>query len=127
MRGVYADHLDYGRPARPRSRTELLLHAKAFIEANLGDPNLDPEQIARACSISTRYLHRLFELEGQSVCDWIRTERLDRCRHDLLDPAFSDQTIISISSRWGLPNLPHFSRLFRTAYGSSPRAFRATR
>jgi AraC-like DNA-binding protein len=127
VRGVYADHLDYGRPARPRSRTELLLHAKAFIEANLGDPNLDPEQIARACSISTRYLHRLFELEGQSVCDWIRTERLDRCRHDLLDPAVSDQTIISISSRWGLPNLPHFSRLFRTAYGSSPRAFRATR
>ena len=125
VRGVYADRLASERPTRLRSTTELLLHAKAFIAANLGDPRLDPAQIARACSISTRYLHRLFELEGQSVCDYIRTERLNRCRHDLLDPAFADQTIVSIASRWGLPNQPHFSRVFRTAYGRSPREFRA--
>jgi AraC-like DNA-binding protein len=127
VRGVYADRLELERPTRLRSRTELLLHAKAFIGANLGDPDLDPEQIARACSISTRYLHRLFEAEGQSVCEWLRTERLDRCRHDLLDPAFADQTIVAIASRWGLPNAPHFSRLFRSAYGRSPREFRSSR
>lgn len=127
VRGVYADRIDSGRPARMRSRTELLLHAKAYIEANLGDPRLSPDQIARACSISTRYLHRLFEQEGQSVSEWIRSERLHRCRHDLLDPAFADHTIIAIATRWGLPNLPHFSRLFRNAYGSSPREFRAAR
>ena len=127
VRGVYVDRLEYGRPPRLRSRTELLLQAKAFIVAHLSDSDLAPERIARACAISTRYLHRLFELEGQSVCDWIRSERLERCRHDLVDPAFADHTIISIASRWGLPNLPHFSRLFRTAYGSSPREFRASR
>jgi len=127
VRGVYADRIDSDRPSRLRSRTELLLHAKAYIEANLGDPRLGPDQIARACSISTRYLHRLFEHEGQSVSEWIRTERLHRCRHDLLDPAFADQTIIAIATRWGLPNLPHFSRLFRNTYGSSPREFRAAR
>jgi AraC-like DNA-binding protein len=127
VRGVYVDRLEYERPARLRSRTELLLHAKAFIEENLSDPDLDPDEIARACSISTRYLHRLFELEGQTVCDWIRTERLDRCRRELLDPAFADHTIIAIASRWGLLNLSHFSRLFRTTYGRSPREFRAAR
>jgi AraC-like DNA-binding protein len=125
VRGVYANRLESERPARLRSRTELLLHAKAYIAANLGDPTLDPGQIARACAISTRYLHRLFELEGQSVCDWIRAERLDRCRRDLLDPAFAEQTVIAIASRWGLLNLPHFSRLFRATYGRSPREFRA--
>jgi AraC-like DNA-binding protein len=127
VRGVYADRLESERSPRPRTRTELLLHAKAYIDANLGDANLGPEQIARACSISTRYLHRLFELEGQSVCESIRAARLDRCRHDLLDPAYADQTIVAIATRWGLPSLPHFSRLFRSAYGRSPREFRASR
>jgi AraC-like DNA-binding protein len=44
----------------------------ASIEARLGDPELDPDQIARASFISTRYLHKLFESEGTSVCRWIR-------------------------------------------------------
>ena len=127
VRGLYADRMDSERPERLRSRFGLLLHARAYIDANLSDPQLGPERIARACSISTRYLHRLFELDGQTVCDWIRTERLDRARHDLLDPAFADHTIVAIASRWGLPNQPHFSRLFRAAYGSSPRDYRAAR
>ena len=125
--GVYVDRLDRSRPSRLRSRTELLLHAQAFIEANLGDPRLGPEQVARACSISTRYLHRLFEPSDQSVSAWIRAERLERCRRDLVDPVFADQTVAAIASRWGLPSLPHFSRLFRTAYGCSPREFRSGR
>ena len=49
--------------------------------------DLDPEEIARASFISTRYLHKLFEAEGTSVCRWIRASRLERCRRDLLDPA----------------------------------------
>ena len=58
------------------------------------------------------------------MCDFIRSARLDRCRRDLLDPAFADQPISAIASRWGLPSAPHFSRLFRQAYGCSPREFR---
>jgi AraC-like DNA-binding protein len=66
----------------------------------------------------------VFEAEGLRVCDFIRSARLDRCRRDLLDPAFADQPISAIASRWGLPSAPHFSRLFRQAYGCSPREFR---
>jgi AraC-like DNA-binding protein len=80
--------------------------------------------VARACFISTRYLHRVFAGQGLSVCDWIRSERLERCRNDLVDPAYADLSISAIASRWGLPSAPHFSRLFRDAYGCSPREFR---
>ncbi len=93
---------------------------QSYIEANLGDPDLDPVRIARASFISTRYLHKLFEAEGTSVCTWIRTSRLERCRRDLLDPALVHQSIISIATRWGIPGPQHFSRLFRSAYGCSP-------
>ena len=103
-------------PTRLRSRAEILLNVQSFIETNLGDPDLGPEEIARASFISTRYLHKLFETEGTSVCQWIRAARLERCRRDLLDPALRHQTILAIATRWGLPGPQHFSRLFRAAY-----------
>lgn len=123
VRRLYAD-LGATQPQPPRSRAELLLHAQAYIESNLGDPRLNPERVARACFISTRYLHQVFADEDLSVCDWIRAARLERCRRDLLDAAFADRSIAMIASRWGIPSPPHFSHLFRAAYGCSPREFR---
>ncbi len=110
--------------APSRSRAEILLNVESFIEANIGDPLLDPEDIARATFISTRYLHKLFAAEGTSVCSWIRSARLEGCRRDLVDPTLRDETILTIASRWGLTGPQHFCRLFRSAYGCSPREFR---
>ncbi len=124
VRGLYTAPVRTREPARPRSRAEILLNAQSFIEANLGDRNLDPEEIARASFVSTRYLHKLFQSEGKSVCRWIRTARLEHCRRDLLDPSLRSETILAIASRWGLPGAPHFSRLFRSAYGCSPSELR---
>jgi AraC-like DNA-binding protein len=125
VRGVYAGASSGARePTGLRSRAEILLNVQSFIEANLGHPGLGPEEIARASFISTRYLHKLFEGEGTSVCQWIRAARLERCRRDLLDPALRDQTILSIASSWGLPSPQHFSRLFRAAYACSPSELR---
>jgi AraC-like DNA-binding protein len=124
VRRLYVDLDASGPPAAPRSRAELLLRAQAYIAGNLGDPSLDPEQVAHACFISTRYLHRVFGEQGLSVCESIRAARLDRCRRDLINPALADEPISTIASRWGLPNLPHFSRLFRAAFGCSAREFR---
>jgi AraC-like DNA-binding protein len=124
VRSLYPDPARAEESQRLRSRAEILLKVESFIEANLGDPDLDPDEIARASFISTRYLHKLFEAEGTSVCEWIRATRLDRCRRDLLDPALDHLTILTIASRWGLPGAQHFSRLFRAAYGRSPREVR---
>ncbi len=124
IRGLYTSSSQVRETVRLRTRTEILLNIQAFIEANLDDPYLDPERIARASFISTRYLHKLFEAEGTSVCRWIRTTRLERCRRDLLDPALDHETILAIASRWGLPGPQQFSRLFRSAYGCSPSELR---
>ena len=99
---------------------------KAFIDANLTDPALSPEDIARRHYISRSYLDKLFAAEGTSVWESIKAKRLDRCRRDLLDPAMDAESIFEIALRWGFVSAPHFSRAFRATYGVSPRDFRAT-
>jgi AraC-like DNA-binding protein len=109
----------------PAPSPSLLPQVRAHIERNLGDPALGPASIAAAHFISTRSLHRLFAEEDCTVSEWIRRARLERCRRDLADPALARDTIGAIATRWGMPDAAHFSRLFRAAYGCSPREHRA--
>lgn len=106
------------------SRTALLQGAKEYVESRLPDLDLGPDAIARTQHISTRTLHRLFETDGDTVAGWIRHRRLQRCRDDLVDPASDGITVSAIGARWGLPDAAHFSRLFKSAYGCSPREYR---
>jgi AraC-like DNA-binding protein len=123
IRALYAAEPESGAP-RPGSAEALRQDIAAYIEANLGDPDLDPGSIARAMPISPGYLHRLFAAESTTVCGMIRARRLERCRHDLLDPAFADEPIARIAMRWGFVSAAHFSRAFRAAYGASPSEVR---
>jgi AraC-like DNA-binding protein len=80
--------------------------------------------IAAAHQISTRYLHKIFHDQGLTVAGWIRQRRLERCHRDLADPVLRSHPIHAIATRWGFSDSAHFSRLFRAAYGTSPRDYR---
>ncbi|MEU5579157.1 helix-turn-helix domain-containing protein [Streptomyces huasconensis] len=111
----------------PEERREALrAQVRQFIRHHLADP-LTPESIAAAHQLSRRSLYSLFEGDGPSVAAWIRQERLERCRRDLADPRWAGQPIHAIAARWGFPDKAHFSRLFRSTYGASPRDFRCRR
>jgi AraC-like DNA-binding protein len=118
--------LDGPAERRAAPASPLLTQVKAHIERHLGDPALGPTSIAAAHFISPRYLHRLFRAEGCTVSAWIRRARLERCRRDLADPALARETILAVATRWGMPDAAYFSRIFRAAYGCSPREFRAS-
>jgi AraC-like DNA-binding protein len=105
-------------------RGALVRRIRAFIDSHLGDPELTPAAVAAAHHISLRYLHKLFEPERHGVAGLIRQRRLERCRHDLLDPAQVDRPVAGIAARWGFSSAAHFSRVFREAYGLPPAAFR---
>jgi len=122
---LFASELDIGLEGANEPRRRLLNQIKHFIEANLDDDSLSPGQIAAAHYISVRQLHQLFQTEGSSVSTWIRTRRLEHCRRMLIDPVHSGRSVSEIGARWGLPDAPHFSRVFKAAYGASPRQFRA--
>ncbi|MFE1272784.1 helix-turn-helix domain-containing protein [Streptomyces sp. NPDC058758] len=100
-----------------------LQRVKEHILRNLGDPDLSPSRIAEAHFMSVRYLHRLFQLEDLTVGGWIRTQRLERCRRELLRPRAAQAGVAAIAQRWGFVSPSHFSRVFRAAYGTTPRAW----
>ena len=104
----------------------LVAQASKFIDEHLTDSELCSKTIADAHFVSVRLLQKSFEAEGMSVSALIRTRRLERCRRDLVDPACRHLPIALIGHRWGFPDAAHFSRLFRNAYGASPREFRKT-
>ena len=105
-------------------RAALIMRIKAFIEARLEDPELTSSAIAQAHNISLRYLQRLFECDAITVTEWIRRRRLERCKNDLVNPRFAATSVGAIAARWGLKDPSYFSRLFKFAYGSTPREFR---
>lgn len=104
-------------------RAAHLMRIESFVRERLGDADLDPETIAAACQISTRYLHELFRDTGRTIAGWIRDLRLDRCRLELADPA-RRRTIAEIAYRAGFSDQAQFSRLFKARFGASPRDFR---
>ncbi|MFE4590905.1 helix-turn-helix domain-containing protein [Streptomyces laurentii] len=106
----------------PHGNRALRLRIQAFIDRRLADPELTPQAIARAHHISVRYLHKLFENEDATVNRWIQRRRLDRSRRDLA--LHRNVTIAAVAHQWGFASAAHYSRVFRAAYGMSPREWR---
>ncbi|MFH9012175.1 helix-turn-helix domain-containing protein [Streptomyces sp. NPDC017943] len=108
-------------PREPQAAAATLVRVKDHILRHLSDPELSPPLIAAAHFVSVRYLHKLFQADGVTVGEWIRTQRLERCRRDLLRPAPGEQSVAAVARRWGFVSPSHFSRAFRAAYGVTPR------
>jgi len=94
------------------------------IETNLADPTLNPTDIARRHGLSLCYLHKIFDVTGQTVSEYIRRRRLKRCCEDLMDPTSRHRHIGQLSRRCGFTDAAHFSHMFGDRYGQSPREFR---
>jgi AraC-like DNA-binding protein len=104
-------------------RTTLYERILRHMDRCLQDADLSPESIAKAHSISRRYLHLIFAQHGQTVSGWIRERRLLRCREEL-DRAGRKLSVTEIAYRWGYSDSAHFSRSFRQRFGIPPGRWR---
>jgi AraC-like DNA-binding protein len=105
--------------ADARHRT-LLDRIKGHIETHFRYPGLTPDDIAAAANISTRYLHKLFEAEHQTVTLYLRGLRLRCARQELLDPRLAHRSVAEIAHGCGFGDLSGFNRAFKAAYGIPP-------
>ncbi|THF57797.1 helix-turn-helix domain-containing protein [Ollibium composti] len=117
-----------GKPATPEFRPSPLEALRerivAYIDANLGRSTLSAEDIARHMGCSRRYLHRAFEGEDMTLERLIWDRRLERSREDLLSPDRRGASISEIAFACGFNSSAHFSRAFKSKFGTAPRDLR---
>lgn len=110
--------------ARDAAASSLAVRLVEHMHAHLGDAALSAATIAAAHHISIRHLYTVLSRAGISLGDWIRAERLERCRSDLARPALRHQTTAAVAAEWGFADATHFARVFREAYDFSPSEWR---
>lgn len=98
---------------------------KALVQGRLRDPALNVAGLAHALRLTPSTLHRAWAGEACSLADWIRAQRLDTARRDLVDPARAGCSVSEIAYGCGFNDAAHFSRAFRARFGCSPRDWRA--
>jgi AraC-like DNA-binding protein len=124
VRALITTHLDATELGKDAMHETLQLRVMEYLRARLHDPDLSAAQIAAEHHISIRQLYKVLAAAGVTLGDWIRAERLAGCRRDLADPAAHRTSVGSIARRWGFTDASSFARMFRAAYGISPRQWR---
>ncbi|NMO88298.1 helix-turn-helix domain-containing protein [Actinomycetospora sp. TBRC 11914] len=124
VRAAIITHLGGGDGApAPTSAAGLVQCVLEYARRHLDDPELSARQIAAANYISVRHLYKVLAERGIGLADWIRTRRLEACRHGLAE-AHPTTTIAAIARGHGFVDMSSFSRAFRSEYGMTPREWR---
>ena len=92
--------------------------------ASLADPGLTVESVARAHGVSVRYLHKVLAPTGHTLSAWIRRQRLERVRRDLVDESLHGRTASAIAARWGITGTEHLSRALKAEFGMTANEIR---
>lgn len=124
LAGGIACASELARPLAKAKPEVMLIEIKAHIVANLHDPELSPSSISRRFRVSRASLYEMFK-PYSGVSTYIRTIRLRRCFQTLSDPRQKHRQISEIAFAAGFSNESHFSRVFRQAFGFSPREARS--
>ena len=110
-------------PGEARERIRLT-QIHRYIQGRLGDPGLSATEVAQTHGMSLRQLNRIFQRHGATPAWWIRQQRLERCRRDLIDPAEAGRSAAAIGARWGFIDPGTFNRVFRREFGMPPGEYR---
>ena len=114
-----------GLPGAETARGALQIsRVSQIVETMLPQSDLTLRSLAEASGLAPRTLQKLLAAAGQTFAGYVRDRRLERCRAELENPLAAGDSIGEIALRWGFSDPAYFSRAFRNAYGSSPRAFR---
>jgi len=92
---------------------------ESYMRQNLSDNEMNPERIANACRISTRYLHVLFKETGKTVLQWLREARLQAAYEQLTRT--NRVSVAEVAYNWGFGDQSQFCRAFKAHFGLTPR------
>lgn len=98
---------------------DLVTASIRYIEANLSEPKLGPEMVARKIGVAPAPLQRAFGiLTDLAMGDYIRNRRLSLAGQDL---AGSGASVLETALNWGYESPEAFSKAFTRYHGINPR------
>lgn len=95
-----------------------------FVNRNISNPSLTPQQAAAHLGISPRYVHKLFAASSVTFSCYVTARRLDHIRRELASPSCRRQPISALAYRWGFEDLSTFNRAFKSRFGCTPSQYR---
>lgn len=103
-------------------RSYIITQAKHYIDECLHKgENVSVVDLCEYFQVSARTLQYYFQVEyGLTPISYIRIERLNRARADLLNPVRSDVTVTEIATQWGFYHLSQFSKDYFSFFGEKP-------
>jgi AraC family transcriptional regulator, positive regulator of tynA and feaB len=105
---------------RMSAKARILEKAKAFIQSNLSNPELDITMIADHCHVSVRSLQKAFATSGLTISAYIQDGRLYRCRSELQSLSLHDKSVTQIAMFWGFNSISYFSQAYKKRFGVNP-------
>ena len=94
------------------------------IRSRFHEHKLSASEVAAACGISLRTLHRAFAAQGTSFACELMRERTAPAARMLAERRFRNLTVAEIGRRCGFADGSHFARQFRRWHGQGPGEFR---
>lgn len=105
-------------------RNATQLRVRYYVEDHLTESDLSATLVAGAIGISSRYVHRLFEDDGETLGEFIQRRRLERCALTLQNPAQRSRSVTEIAFAFGFCDPSFFCRRFKKRFGMTPRDYR---
>jgi AraC-like DNA-binding protein len=100
----------------------ILLRARLMLTRSIGDESYGPDRLARDLGLSRRSLYSALGRVGLTPAQFIKRQRLEHARADLLK--HPDISITTIALQNGFSDGTAFSHAFRAEYGIAPRELR---
>jgi len=100
--------------------------ARQYIRSACEDPDLSPDDVAAALSISRRTLFRVFQEGPQGFEETLISQRLTRSSELLASPRV-DLTVEAVAQRSGFKSVSHFHARFTQHYRMTPREYKRLR
>ena len=121
--GAYSDPAL--RESESKSVSALRRRILQDVRERLTSAELSPSVFARRHGISVRYLHRLFQMRGQSFMGFVGQERMALCQRLLAGSDGHALRVTDLAIACGYANDSTFRRAFRRHFGCSVADFAA--
>ncbi|WP_420133843.1 AraC family transcriptional regulator [Rhodopseudomonas sp.] len=111
-----------GTIVRQRLASSLFSRIDQFLQHNLEDHELSPDQAAREHKISVRYLHKIFHYHGTSFGQRLLELRLQRARQLIVRHGGAGHVNLGqVAYECGFTSQSYFSTCYRRRFGLTPR------